>query len=81
VYLDPPLPRDVDLTGQVIHFGNKIPWDTSYTIRAVGEDSVSTGSITIVAGFQKAGDFSSGYKYLVNPGDTYTVPTIAGLDR
>ena len=81
VFLDPPLPRDAGLVGQTIHFANAVPWDTTYDIKAIGDGWISTGDITIVAGFKDPKDFASGHKHLVNPGDGYVVPTCAGLDR
>ena len=79
VDLDPPLPRDPDLAGRTIHFMNDLPMDTSYRIAAVTKNGVSTGDITIVRGLREGTDLASGYTYLVNPGDEYVVPTIAGV--
>ncbi len=81
VSLDPPLPADAPLVGQTIHFGTELPLDTSYRIAALTPEGVSTGDITVVAGYNDAGDFASGLKYVVNPGDAYRVPCIVGLDR
>jgi len=81
VFLEPGLPKDAELVGKVIHFKNDLPLDTSYDIKAVGDGWISTGDTTIVAGFNVPKDFDSGYKYLVNPGDEYVVPCLAGLDR
>ena len=81
VFLEPALPKNVQLVGQTIHFQNDLPMDTSYEIKAVGEDWISTGDITIVAGFKDAKDFDSGYRYLVNVGDEYVVPNSVSLDR
>jgi len=81
VFLEPALPPDAGLVGKTIHFAGQVPWDTSYEIKALEEGSVSTGDITIVAGFQDPGDFNSGYKYLVNPGDRYVLPICTALDR
>jgi len=81
VFLDPPLPQDVELVGQTIHFKNDLPLDTSYGIKAVTEEGISTGDITIIQGFKDASDFAAGYKYLVNVGDEYAVPCCVGLDR
>jgi len=81
VFLEPALPENARLVGQTIHFKNDLPWDTTYDIKAMGPGWVSTGDITIVAGFKNPKDFSAGYKYHVNPGDEYVVPTSAGLDR
>ncbi len=78
VDLDPPLPRNRDLAGRTIHFLNDLPMDTSYRIAAVTTGGVSTGDITIVRGLREGTDLASGYTYLVNPGDDYVVPTIAG---
>jgi len=81
VLLDPPLPQDAPLAGQTIHFKNDLPLDTSYEIKAVTPDGISTGDITVIQGFKDSKDFSLGYRYLVNPGDEYVVPTCVGLDR
>ncbi|MCK5804346.1 MAG: heparinase II/III family protein [Lentisphaeria bacterium] len=81
VTLDPPLPQDASLVGSIIHFVNALPLDTSYDIRALTKDGVSTGDITIVRGLKSQTDFAAGYTYLVNPGDTYIVPTTLSLDR
>ena len=81
VSLDPPLPWKMDLVGRTIHFSNKLPLDTSYQIRAVTQEGISTGDITIIQGFRNSGDFTAGYKYLVNVGDKYSVPCSVGLDR
>ena len=78
VVLDPPLPPDASLVGRTIHFVNTLPTDTSYTIRAVTADGISTGDITIVRGLKDRSDFSAGYTYLVNPGDEYVVPLVVG---
>ena len=58
---------------------NDLPMDTSYRIAAVTTRGVSTGDITIVRGLREGTDLASGYTYLVNPGDEYVVPTIAGM--
>lgn len=55
------------------------PMDTSYEIRTVSADGISTGDITIVRGFKNRTDFSSGLTYLVNPGDEYIVPSVTGM--
>ena len=81
VVLDPPLPPDASLKGRVIHFRNDLPLDTSYDIRAVLEDGISTGDCTLVRGLKSHTDFTAGFTYLVNPGDRYIVPTIVALDR
>jgi len=81
VSLDPPLPQDAGLVGRAIHFRNDIPIDTTYDISALTDAGVSTGDITVVWGFREAGNFDAGYKYLVNVGDKYIVPTSLGLDR
>jgi hypothetical protein len=81
VLLDPPLPPEAALVGQTIHFQNDLPQDTSYEIQAIQGEAVSTGDITIIAGFQNPQDFTAGYTYLVNVGDEYVVPCVAGLDR
>ncbi len=78
IVLDPPLPRNRDLAGRTIHFMNDLPMDTSYRIAAVTTGGVSTGDITIVRGLREGTDLASGYTYLVNPGDEYVVPAIAG---
>ena len=81
VVLDPPLPRDDALVGSVIHFHNDLPLDTSYDIAVLTAKGISTGDITIIQGFVDQKDFAAGYKYLVNPGDRYTVPRTWALDR
>jgi hypothetical protein len=81
VLLDPPLPQDAALVGQTVHFENDIPIDTTYDIKAVAAQGVSTGDITVIWGFKNRQDFTAGYKYLVNPGDRYVVPLSVGLDR
>jgi len=81
VSLDPPLPQDASLVGQTIHFKNEVPIDTTYDIRAVTAEGISTGDITIIWGFKDTKDFDAGYKYLVNVGDEYVVPCCVGLDR
>ena len=81
VMLDPPLSQDADLVGQTIHFDNDLPLDTSYEIKAMTPEGISTGDITIVQGFKDTSDFDAGYKYLVNVGDRYMVPCTVGLDR
>ncbi len=80
VVLDPALPAEAALVGEVIHFQNAQPQDTSYDIKAIDGDSISTGDITLIAGFKDQKDFGAGYTFLVNVGDRYVVPTKAGLD-
>jgi len=80
VFLDPPLPPDAGLVGQTIHFLNDLPMDTSYEIRDVTADGISTGDITIVRGFKDRADFTAGHTYLVNPGDEYVVPVCVGWE-
>ncbi|MDP6059050.1 MAG: hypothetical protein QGH33_09155, partial [Pirellulaceae bacterium] len=70
-----------DLIGRAIHFENAVPYDTTYDITAVGGEWISTGEITIIAGFKDLTNFKAGYKYLVNPGDRYVLPISVGLDR
>jgi len=81
VFLDPPLPQDAALVGQTVHFENDIPIDTTYDIKAVTPQGVSTGDITVIWGFKDRQDFAAGYKHLVNPGNRYVVPLSVGLDR
>jgi hypothetical protein len=81
VALDPPLPPDAALVGRVIHFRNALHMDTSYDIRAVTSEGISTGDITIVRGLKNHTDFSAGYTYLVNPGDEYIVPVVVSLKQ
>jgi oligo-alginate lyase len=81
VLLDPPLPQDADLVGQTIHFFNDNPIDSSYKIAEVTPAGISTGAITIIEGFKDLTDYSAGYKYLVNAGDTYILPCMVGLDK
>ncbi len=76
VFLDPPLPQDADLVGRTIHFINGLPMDTSYEIKAIMGDGISTGDITIVRGLKEGTDLASGHTFLVNPGDEYVVPVI-----
>ena len=81
ISLDPPLPRDAHLVGETIHFINDNPIDSSYKIGEVTPAGISTGAITVIQGFKDAKDYSAGYRYLVNPGDTYIVPCMIGLDK
>jgi hypothetical protein len=81
VILDPPLPADARLVGQTIHFLNSLPEDTSYEIKGIQGNAISTGDITLIAGFKDPKDFGAGYKYLVNPGDGYVLPCITQLNR
>ncbi|MBT3376977.1 MAG: hypothetical protein HN742_39520 [Lentisphaerae bacterium] len=81
VFLDPPLPPGVDLVGRPIHFVNTVSYDTTFDIKAIADDSISTGGITLVAGFKKPDDYTAGVRYLVNPGDRYVVPCFTGLDQ
>ncbi len=81
VTLEPALPAGAALAGEVIHFRNSQPQDTSYDIKAIAGDSISTGEITLIAGFKTPKDPAAGYTYLVNAGDKYVVPTKVGLDR
>lgn len=81
ISLDPPLPGGESLVGTVIHFGNGLPLDTSFDVKARTDDGISTGDITIVRGFADKKDFDAGYTYLVNPGDGYSLPLTRALDR
>ena len=81
VSLDPPLPEDETLIGTVIHFLNDLPLDTSYDIKAVTGEKMSTGDITIIRRFKDNEDFEAGYEYLANPGDSYIVPCHYKLER
>lgn len=81
VTLDPPLPADIDFTGQTIHFLNDQPLDTSYDVKSVDGATISTGDITIIGGFNDVNDYASGYRYLVNPGDGYFVPNVVTLSK
>ncbi len=81
VVLEPALPQGPALVGQTIHFLNALPQDTSYEVKAVKGDAVSTGDISLILGFKNPKDFAAGYTYLVNAGDRYNVPTVAGVDR
>ena len=81
VCLEPPLPANAGLEGLTIHFINDLPMDTSYKIRAVTADGISTGDTTVVRGFKDRTDFAAGYTYLVNPGDGYVLPVTVALDR
>jgi len=80
IRLDPPLPADAPLAGETIHFSNELPPDTSYRIERVTADGISTGDITIIRGFSDPAYYGAGHTYLVNPGDSYTVPCAVGLD-
>lgn len=80
IRLDPPLPPTAPLAGQTIHFGNSLPLDTSFRIDRLTPDGVSTGDITIVSGFKDAAAYNAGHTYVVNPGDTYTLPCFVSLD-
>jgi len=81
VTLDPPLPADESLVGTVIHFQNDLPLDTSFDVKALTADGISTGDITIIRGFVDKKNFDAGYTYLVNPGDGYLLPLTRALDR
>jgi hypothetical protein len=81
VFLAPPLPAGAKLVGRTIHFQNDVAGDTSFDITAQGADWISTGEIGLVHGFKVPADFQSGYQYSVNPGDCYSLPAVAGLDR
>ncbi|MBI3948472.1 MAG: heparinase II/III family protein [Armatimonadetes bacterium] len=81
VVLDPPLPLEVSFMGRTIHFQNDLPIDTSYHIAGVKGDAVSTGGITLIRGFQDPKDYTRGYTYITNAGDSYAVPSLAALDR
>ncbi|MBD3182141.1 hypothetical protein GF312_07610 [Candidatus Poribacteria bacterium] len=78
IYIDPPLPADAEVKGKVIHFYGNQPMDTSYTIKEIGDGYISTGDITIIKGFWNPEDYTSGYKYLVKPGDDYIIPICRG---
>lgn len=80
VQLDPPLPAEFALAGQTIMFENDLPMDTSYEIKRVIDDGISTGDITLIRRFKDSSDYAAGYEYLVNAGDKYTVPVCAGVD-
>ncbi len=80
IRLDPPLPADAPLAGETIHFSNELPPDTSFRIERVTPDGISTGDITIIRGFADPADYGAGHTYLVNPGDSYTVPCSVSLD-
>ncbi len=77
VSLDPPLPSDASLVGRTIHFWNDLKIDTSYEIKAVTQEGISTGDITVVRGLEADGERTA---YLVNEGDLYTVYAVVGLD-
>jgi hypothetical protein len=81
VSLDSPLPQGEELVGGRIHFYNAVPLDTTYEIKAVTPDGISTGEITIMWGLEDCTDFTAGYKYLVNVGDRFVIPNHVGLDR
>lgn len=80
ITLEPRLPQDAGLAGQMIHFLNDLPKDTSYRIQAVTAEGISTGDITILGGFKDPNNFASGNHYLVNSGDEYVVPCTTGFD-
>ncbi|MBB29277.1 MAG: hypothetical protein CME25_10310 [Gemmatimonadetes bacterium] len=77
VSLDPPLPSDASLVGRTIHFWNDLQIDTSYEIKAVTQEGISTGDITVVRGLDADGERTA---YLVNEGDLYTVYAVVGRD-
>ena len=81
VFLDPPLPPNAALKGRTIHFINDLPMDTSYVIRDIRPQGISTGDTTIVRGFKNQSEFSAGYTYLVNPGDEYVLPGVFGMSK
>ncbi len=81
VSLDVPLPRGGELVGRRIHFHNEAPIDTTYEIKAVTADGISTGEVTVIRGFQDRTDCSAGTTYLVNAGDRFVIPNHVGLDR
>ncbi|MFH1969011.1 MAG: protein kinase [Verrucomicrobiota bacterium] len=81
IFLNPPLPQDDKLVGQVIHFKSAVPYDTSWDIATVGNGFISIGDITVIAGFKSSKNYRMGYKLQVNAGDKYVVPIHAGLDR
>ena len=81
ISLDPPLPQGDVLVGQRIHFDNGLPLDTTYEIKAVTPESISTGEMTIIQGFADRKDYGAGFRYLVNVGDRFVVPNHAGIDR
>jgi hypothetical protein len=83
VLVDPPLPQDAGLVGRTVHFITDEPVDTSYEIRDLTADGLSTGDITIVKGLHEGTGATAEHTYLVNPGDEYVVPTVAakGMQR
>ncbi len=80
VTLNPPLPQDDSLIGGTIHFDNALPMDTSYTIKGITPEGISTGDITVIRGLKDLADAAAGYTYLVNEGDTYFVPAVVCMD-
>lgn len=81
VLLEPPLPPEAGPVGQTIHFQNDLPQDTSYRIQSVQGEAISTGDISLIAGFRDPQNFQAGYRYLVNTGDGYRVPVAVALDQ
>ena len=79
VVVDPPLPQDTGLVGRTVHFITSEPVDTSYEIKGLTGDGISTGDITIVKGRRAGSDTADAYTYLVNPGDEYVVPTVVSM--
>ncbi len=79
VTLEPALPA-AGLVGDTIHFLNSLPEDTSYEIKAVRGNVLSTGDITLIQGFKNPQDFAAGYKYFVNPGERWRVAATAQYD-
>lgn len=66
--------------GDTIHFINDLPEDTSYEIKAVHADVLSTGDITLVRGFKDPWDFAAGYTYFTNPGERWRIAAAAEYD-
>jgi len=80
VTLDPPLPAGRGLEERAIHFVGTQPQDTTYWVRGIDGDAVSTGTTSLILGFEDEKDFTAGYTYLVNPGDSYSLPCVTELD-
>jgi hypothetical protein len=80
VDLDPTLPADPVLSGRTIHFLGDIPYDTSYRIEKVVPTGISVGASSIIAGLRDSSSLHE-YRYLVDVGDEYFMPSLLSVDR
>ncbi|MDH7571319.1 MAG: hypothetical protein QHJ73_17210, partial [Armatimonadota bacterium] len=79
IELSEPLPGDQ--AGRTLIVQNDGRQDAAYTLEGPPQGTrVSVGSITLVRGFVDPGDHAKGYRYNVNPGDAYRVPTFVYVD-